>query len=451
MSERTKWKRPRRLIPVAIAGLVVIGVVGFRVASKGGLQRELAEIRAKGLPTNPRELGQWYAAVPAEENAGVKFLAAHDVYVEPGEGSNPGEVDWNSIPHDAALSAEVVAMLEEHVAKNEETRARMREAAKLKKSRYPADWSQAPETLLPHLAKMKTLASLARWEAVLQAERGNSAEALEGLKCGYALMHTLAQEPVLISELVRMAYGWIALMGTERVLNVAQFSEAELAELAEIIKEAADECGPSLHRAMIGERAFANTGRTLTYDDYEQAFAWGGTPPLSADVPEVVRRTLYNLRSGLGMQSRDHAYYLRSVGRLADAAALKHPQMLATNQALEAEMIAEMNEHTLVYLWSRMSLPALMPAARKEALLEAKLRCAQMAVEIERFRAVNEGRLPRTDELAAVLKEWPIDPADGKRLEYRVEKQGYRVVAVETAQREAKRGTRVVPEFRMLR
>ena len=55
------------------------------------------------------------------------------------------------------------------------------------------------------------------------------------------------------------------------------------------------------------------------------------------------------------------------------------------------------------------------------------------------------------EELAAMLKEWPIDPTDGKRLEYRTEKEGYRVVAVEASKREAKRGGRVVPEFRMMR
>src|SRR5215204_5451141 len=97
MSERAKWKRPSRLIPVVLAGLVVIGAVGFRVGSKGGLERELAEIRAKGLPTNPTELDKWYAAVPADENAGVKFLAAHDVYVEPGKGSVArGEVEMRA-------------------------------------------------------------------------------------------------------------------------------------------------------------------------------------------------------------------------------------------------------------------------------------------------------------------------------------------------------------------
>jgi hypothetical protein len=302
--------------------------------------------------------------------------------------------------------------------------------------------------LLPHLPKMKTLVSLARWEAVLKAERGDAAGALEGLGGGSALTHTLAQEPVLISELVRMADAAITLMGTERVLNVAKFSEAQLGELAEIIDEAADDCAPSLQRAMLGELAFANSGKKLIYDDYAQ---WAGPPLGGGNMPDVVGRALFELRSGLGIQSRDHAYYLRGVGRLADAAALKHPEMLAKSEEVEAEIIQEMSEHPFVYLLSRISLPSLMRAAEKEALLEARLRCAQMAVEIERFRARNDGRLPEDEELAAVLKEWPIDPTDGKRLEFRRQKEGYRVVAVEASKREAKRGGRVVPEFRMVR
>jgi hypothetical protein len=364
---------------------------------------------------------------------------------------DPGTVDWRAIRSDEALSAETVEMLESALAKNEETLTRMIQAARLKKSRFPADWSKAPDTLLPHLSKMKTLANLARWEAVLKAERGDAAGALEGLKIGYALTHTLAQEPLLISELVRMAYAAITLVATERVLNVVKFSEAELAQLREMIKEAANDCGPALHRAMIGERAFANSGKKLTYDDYEQMFAWGGVPPLNSEVPEFARRTLYSLRSGLGMQSRDNAFYLRSVGRLADAAALQHPERLARSEIVEAEILKETSEHPFVYLWSGISLPSLTRVAEREALLEARLRCAQVAVEIELFRAQNGGQLPQLDELDLVLKNWPIDPTDGKRLQYQVEKEGYRVVAVEASKREATRGGKVMPEFRMAR
>ncbi|MGZ8900158.1 MAG: hypothetical protein ACXW3Z_08690 [Limisphaerales bacterium] len=326
----------------------------------------------------------------------------------------------------------VVAWLATHVAKNEETLKLVHEAAGLERSRYPTDLSKATDIDFTHLTRVKGLAQLLRWEAVLKAERGDASGAARSLISGFALAHTLAQEPLLISELVRIACLSIQLAGMERVVSVAKFPEADLVELAKITTKAADDCQRTLHRALIGERAFANTGRTLTFDDYEQMFNWGGTPPISPEWPEFARRGFYNLRMGLGIQSRDHAYYLRNVGKLADAAALKSPAMLAESRRVEAEIMAELNDHPFVYLWSGASLPVLMNVAPKEVLLEARLRCALAALEIEIFRARNNGRLPTTNELTPhVSKEVPRDPIDGKPLRFHPNPDGpgYKIIA----------------------
>jgi hypothetical protein len=86
-------------------------------------------------------LDVWYAAVPAAENAGLKFLEVRDLFIEPVKGSDPGEVDWMEIPHTQALDAKTITILEDHLAKNAETLRLMREAAKMERSRYPMDLS----------------------------------------------------------------------------------------------------------------------------------------------------------------------------------------------------------------------------------------------------------------------------------------------------------------------
>jgi hypothetical protein len=63
-SQKTWWSRPSRAISAFAVLLVAIGFGGFKVVSKHGLNRAMEEIRAKGLPTNPKELDAWYETVP---------------------------------------------------------------------------------------------------------------------------------------------------------------------------------------------------------------------------------------------------------------------------------------------------------------------------------------------------------------------------------------------------
>ena len=442
------WQRPSRLVPVTIGALVLLAFVGLKVSSQTGLQREMKAVRAKGLPTNSKELHEWYAAVPPEENAGLKFLAAHEVYVEPAKGSDPSELDWRAIPHDQSLDAAVMGVLGEHVAENEETLKRMHEAGKFTKSRYTADLGKAPELLLPHLMQMKRLVSLARWEAVLKAEQGDAAGAVAALRTGFSLARTLAQEPLLISELVRMAYVAILLNGTERVLNVAQLNENQLSELAATVAEAAEECRSSLNRAMIGERAFANTGRKFTFEEYESMMSFGGLAPPKEEIPEPLRRLLYSLRLGLGIQDRDYIYTMRSLAQLIEATELEHPALFSAMENLAGEINSELVKHPILYEMSRMSLGSILYVPKKEVILTARLRSVAMALEIQRWRFRNGGRVPRADELVpGVFEKLPFDPVDGKPLQYETRAHGFRVVAVGATAAEKKGGAvRIAPD-----
>lgn len=441
--QRKWWQRPWRIIPVALLFLAALGAVGYLAASKTGLKRELAAIRAKGLPTNPKELDAWYAKVPVEQNAAIKIIEAHSEFVAAGEGRDPSEISWSEIPHDASLDATTVAILRFHLDRNTKTLRLLREASKLKRSRYPTDLSRSPDVSFTHLVPAKNLAQLARWEAVYQAERGDAAAALEAFRSGFAICHTLAQEPLLISELVRLACLSIQLVGMERVINVARFDEAQLQEIIAILREAADDSRTSLHRAFIGERAFANTGRKYSFEEYEQmigvgAFlgiaigggAGGGNP--TTEWPEFLRKAFYYTRRGIGMHDRDHAFYMRSMGKLIEVTALDHPKFYTESEILIANLAAELNQNPIALELSRISLSSMFHSARKEALVIARLRCAEAVLQIERWRTSHNGILPTgTNLIPSVVPVMPNDPLDGQPLKYQpLESQGYRVIAV---------------------
>jgi hypothetical protein len=81
---------------------------------------------------------------------------------------------------------------------------------------------------------------------------------------------------------------------------------------------------------------------------------------------------------------------------------------------------------------TRMLVPGLRKGTSKEALLCANLRCAQMALAVERYRADHKGTLPDSAEERAprYLHKLPKDPFDDSALIYeRLPSNGYRVLS----------------------
>lgn len=123
-------------------------------------------------------------------------------------------------------------------------------------------------------------------------------------------------------------------------------------------------------------------------------------------------------------------FHIRGLGRLIEASEQKH--FFAATELVEADLTAELAKHPYVYLISGMSLPIMFGAPQKEARLLARLRCARLALEMERVRA-RTGKLPKVGELVPdVFAELPRDPVDGQALEVRELAGGYEVVAVGT-------------------
>jgi hypothetical protein len=316
----------------------------------------------------------------------------------------------------------------------------MSQAAKMERSRYPIDLSQTTNITV-HLLGLKRLTLLARWNAVLKAESGDAEGALEALKSGFAIAHTLAQEPLLISELVRMACASIQVLGIERVMNAVRFDEAQLTELAVKVQQATDDSRHSPRRAMIGERAFSNNGHKLAFNEYEQARTMWGTGPNTSAIPEFLRMMLFYSRRVAGLHGRDNAFFMRSLGRMIDATAVGEPEQFVTSEALVAEIERALNEHPIGYELSNMSLRSMLYVPRKETILMARLQCVRMALEVERWRRTHEDHLPGEDELNSILKDFPRDPVDGTRLEYHPNGHGgYRVIAPAATAAEKKGG-----------
>jgi len=198
------WKRFRRWIPLLVFALVALSFAAFRIASGSGLKREVEAIRQRGLPINAIELDLWYPRVPAASNAALAMIDAFAYHIAPAVGNNPNELPFPLKPGEA-LNPELAEAVAAYVEKNQPALEALHEAAMLTTSRYPIDLTKGYETLLPHLANVKRMAYLVKWDAIHKSARGEREPALRSLHSGFALVASLRDEPLLISELVRMA------------------------------------------------------------------------------------------------------------------------------------------------------------------------------------------------------------------------------------------------------
>jgi hypothetical protein len=127
------------------------------------------------------------------------------------------------------------------------------------------------------------------------------------------------------------------------------------------------------------------------------------------------------------MFERDLNFYLRSMETNTALASLPSPWGLAITNLSAQGVEADRKR----YLISGLVLPALSRSTGREIESLARLRVAQAALAIERFRLAN-GRLPKelNELIPRFLPVVPTDPFDGARLRYKPRPKGYVVYSI---------------------
>lgn len=147
--------------------------------------------------------------------------------------------------------------------------------------------------LIPHLAPMKNAVVSLSASALDAAHQGDLAGAVEDLRAMRILEKDMESEPILISQLVRVALGAIANGRVWAVLNAREWNESELAELQGALSS--EDFTTAMVRSLEGERAGAlyemrhassqQLAEIWSGDAMAMALS-GGPAPLS--VPETV-------------------------------------------------------------------------------------------------------------------------------------------------------------------
>jgi hypothetical protein len=298
-----------------------------------------------------------------------------------------------------------------------------RTLAKLPNGRKMLTWSpDLMGTLTPHFQDMRDVVLLLSYHSMLLAQEKKMNEAFEACRAAMNASRSVGDEPMAISQLVRVACRNAAAHSMERVLGLGDVSENTLSETQRALEQESEqnlflyvaraerailngflerlETGKlpmTTVQGMVGSRL--NSGTLPSMDDMEMLFL--------ANAPET-----------------QHAPMLRFLTRIVEASKLPPGERRPMLRVLEAEAP---NEPLLVRL--------LMPAFGKMELgcvrSTAELRCATVMLALERYRQAT-GKWP--DSLHSLAPRWiakvPVDPFDGKPVRYRRFEQGVIVYSV---------------------
>ena len=440
--------RQVHMIKAMKAEAQIVRAGGLPESSKkmGDISVKLEAIRAAGLPRDGKELNDYYTAVPDNENAALVMTQAFALMQDFPDNRSSQIANFRIPPRGQALTAGQKQLLASYVGMNSEALTKMREAIKLPGSRYPIDYSPGFATLLPHLPKLKNLARIAEYDALLTVGPGHSQYASQSIADILGMAKTLENEPLLVPQLVRLAIIANATQTLEYSLNTTSFDETELSSLGKDFADA--ERTNLMARAMIGERAMFIpillssldwSGMKLIAEQIER-----GENPTTNNLPKLSENIKTNLArlseiiktDASGIRQGDLRFYLNAMETNIALAGLIPPDSLAATNVFEAESKEAKEQHYAVSAFAfsapqGMSVSPMSGVVIKEAHCFTIIRLATTALAVERFRLAN-GKLPENlNELVPqFLSAVPADPFDGKPLRYHPLTKGYVVYSV---------------------
>lgn len=422
---------------LVVAGAQALWIAWNNQASDAILER----LHGREFPTDTVELNRWYAPVAARENRALALLDAAAVVRNPAtKGSSnfpyfsergskralPGVGIPNPIPPDDLVRwKKAVEGMPEVWEAMERARGR-------RLSRYPVDLRAGPDTLLPHLARLKSLSQACALRALVAAGEGRLDLSAHALGDGLLITESLLPEPILISQLVSASTLSILVGAMTDVLSQGPLPPDQLAGLG--VRLAAMLGTNSLRNALVGEMAighWAFQGSPARQALY--VFGQGGSS--SSQGAPFVASLMMGLYSVSGLNALDRRHYLTRMEGMIDATGMPWPAMLdASSWAKYGEELGATPGARVFRgrVLSGMLLLGLGGMTSQEAERIAKLRLGITLLAVERYRAAKGGHLPSSlDELVpGYLPAVPIDPFDGLPLRFLRMQKGYSLHSV---------------------
>jgi hypothetical protein len=416
MSEPAFPPRRRWLRWVLVAaGLVVALVLGGGFYLWNISDRELREAIAEAdrLDTGWRfkDLEGARAPIPDAENGALLALEVRAqmpaTWLPPPAGGEAGLEDrLVHLPPPQRPSEADLKELRAELAKVAGAIALARNLADRPRGRYTVAWSEdLIGTLLTHAQELRPVNRLLTYDALSRAAGGDGEGALRSCRAALNAGRSLGDEPMAISQLVRIACSRQAQHALERTLAQGEVPSQPLEAMQRLLEEEAEE--PLLLIAARSERVqFYQCLEVMRAGKFNRA-AYGVKPSALGSIGD----NLLDRRLARACQ----APYLRYFNKVVEVVRLPPPE--------QQERLTELHEPSepvppLLGGLTRGGDWSKMPLSFHET--KAELRCAAAGLAAERYRK-DEGHWP--ESLDALVPRYlaakPADPFDGQPLRLR--------------------------------
>lgn len=334
------------------------------------------------------------------------------------ESNAQGEVvnEFATAPQPQSPAVDVLLALSKHAALTEELRV----ACQRPHARFPIRYDDGFSALLPHLARMKTINQFLALRAAAELHAGKAEAAAADTLLGMRVVDLARSEPLLISQLVRLAQVQIALNPFWEGLAEHRWTDAQLVAFE-------DQLGrfdflKDYRHGMRGERAlctgvidFVRRERLLDVLDVspQQSNAGPLERMFGAGLFHLVPRGWFDQNKA-------------SVGRMHLDLILPavNPEARQVTPAKVQEAVSglerELRQFSPYNFFARLLLPALNKASERAAQGQAAVDLARVAGALERHRLAH-GQYPESlDALAPrFIAQLPHDLINGSPLKYR--------------------------------
>lgn len=410
-----------------VLGLAILSaIILWRGLLYRDVARQFAHLRAARLPVSGAELTVWRGIVPDQENGALILTQAFALHRTFPDSRSNEVMEPKLLNRTNDWSPSTIGLIQAYVQTNSTALAKLQDAFRLSRFRYPIDFSYGPEILLPHLGGLKEMARIAALQGALHAEERRSDEWPEDVRLGLKLARTLDDEPLAISYLVRNSIIRMAVQATERCLNrVTPGDEACQKLQLEFTRTGETNLLPA---TFAGERATIIPTFRMSWKEMQGISQKDdpGSPPRKAQ--HYLGKPAMAIWL-TGFFERDLNFFLQTMDKCENLARLSPPENLALTKYIDhASAIAQKR----YYILSSMLLPAYSNIELREASTRARIRLALTALAVERFRLA-EGHLPAELSLLTprFLNSVPADPFDGHPIRYKRLNAGYTIYSVD--------------------
>lgn len=276
-----------------------------------------------------------YPDVPDDQNAAVALGKAFAEFVTADTNDvNLPVAGKGKLPaHGSPVPDEMLGAIRNHVISNQSAWETTREAIKRPRCRFPIDHDISPETLLPHLPKIKELVQLGHLRVTYFTAIDRIDDATESVATILGVCELIGKEPLLISYLVKLSAQAEICVSVEWMMNLRQLSQGQLVSL---------------------QTAFLTVSGA---DDLEKALM------------TELDSNLKILKKTTGPSSQDCLFFQTEMGNLIEAAREPFPIRLdkAEGVGLRVQRAQAVGNPKAVPVLSGMVLPGLARAFVKEA------------------------------------------------------------------------------------